>query len=149
MKEQLNEIIINKNINDFIQNRKHINKSNFADLIEQTLISDSEEIFDYLLDLEGFDVAYDDSVLFNYSVELQKLSFSKKIAEHKDIDILNDNCHALILSLNNENTKAVDFLLSFKEILNYINKEWIEEHIYEDTTIFEEKLQILKNVEDF
>lgn len=150
LKEEFNIIeffrphINNSNIQYLKDNKQYIKPTNIHYLLDMCVFSNNEEIFDYLLTFDFADVSYDDSVLFNYAIELGNYDFAKKLSKYTEIDICNGNFWIVIYSLN-EKPEALDFILSFEEILNNITNEWIENSIYakdDSFTFFKEKLQL-------
>ncbi len=146
--------IKNSNIQYFKDNKQDITPFNIHHLLDMCVFSNNEEVFDYLLTFDFADVGYDDCVLFNYAIELGNYNFATKLAKYPEIDICNDDCWIVKYTVNNK-FEAIDFILSFEEVLNNITDEWIEENIYTDDDsvhLFKEKLQIYRkklNIKNF
>lgn len=146
--------IENSNIQYFKDNKQDITPFNIHHLLDMCVFSNNEEVFDYLLTFDFADVGYDDCVLFNYAIELGNYNFATKLAKYPEIDICNDDCWIVKYTVNNK-FEAIDFILSFEEVLNNITDEWIEENIYTDDDsvhLFKEKLQIYRkklNIKNF
>tara|TARA_B100000073_G_scaffold340065_1_gene339352 strand:+ start:2893 stop:3390 length:498 start_codon:yes stop_codon:yes gene_type:complete len=146
--------IKNSNIQYFKDNKQDITPFNIHHLLDMCVFSNNEEVFDYLLTFDFADVGYDDCVLFNYAIELGNYNFATKLAKYPEIDICNDDCWIVKYTVNNK-FEAIDFILSFEEVLNNITDEWIEENIYTDDDsvhLFKEKLQLHRkkiNIKNF
>jgi len=146
--------IKNSNIQYFKDNKQDITPFNIHHLLDMCVFSNNEEVFDYLLTFDFADIGYDDCVLFNYAIELGNYNFATKLAKYPEIDICNDDCWIVKYTVNNK-FEAIDFILSFEEVLNNITDEWIEENIYTDDDsvhLFKEKLQLHRkkiNIKNF
>lgn len=148
--EILKTQIENSNIKYFKDKKECITPSNIHHLLDMCVFYNNEEIFDYLLTFEFADVAYDDSILFNYSVEIGNSNFIKKLAKYPEIDICNDDCWILKYVFQDK-IEEMDTLLSFKKILNHATDEWIKENIhsyYDNFDLFMKKISIYRKKND-
>lgn len=139
------EIIKQNNFDLFKEKKDYINKIYLNTLIETCVLEKRYDFFDYIIDNFNFNWSYDDSVLFNYSLEIKNIKFAKKISKLEGIKVNNDDNWCLKHAINHNNYDIIDFLLTFEEIISNIDKDWIENSTYVDTSYILNKVEIHKN----
>ena len=141
------ELIEKKDL-DSIKKVSKLNPTKIQDFLEMCIVEDNFEAFNYIANNVNFDFSYDDSVLFNFSIELQKFKFSKIISKLKNIEVNNDNNWVLRHSINHKKKQAIDFLLLFDEISSNVNEEWLKQNTYENYDYVLDRLNIMQTKEN-